>query len=113
MTCQSFNCDETRGAGFPPFEIAYTLARPAWGNGYAREGAAAALRFARETLRREEITSIIHPGNAGSIHVAESLGAVAGETVDRVDAIVARTSRSRPAFSHAPCASRPARAGSS
>jgi len=56
MTCQSFNCDETRGAGFPAFEIAYILARPAWGNGYAREGAAAALRFARETLRREEIT---------------------------------------------------------
>ena len=49
---------------------------------YAREGAAAALRFARETLRREEITSIIRPGNAGSIHVAESLGAVAGETVE-------------------------------
>ena len=30
----------------------------------------------------EEITSIIRPGNAGSIHVAESLGAVAGETVE-------------------------------
>jgi RimJ/RimL family protein N-acetyltransferase len=68
--------------GFPAFEIAYTLARPAWGNGYAREGAAAALRYARETLRRDEITSIIRPENAGSIHVAQSLGAVAGETVD-------------------------------
>jgi RimJ/RimL family protein N-acetyltransferase len=68
--------------GFPAFEIAYTLARSAWGRGYAREGAAAALRFARETLGREEITSIIRPANTGSIRVAESLGAVAGETVE-------------------------------
>jgi RimJ/RimL family protein N-acetyltransferase len=68
--------------GFPAFEIAYTLAQPAWGKGYAREGAAASLRYAREALGREEITSIIRPDNAGSIRVAQSLGAVAAETVD-------------------------------
>lgn len=68
--------------GFPAFEIAYTLARHAWGRGYAREGAAAALQYARETIGREEITSIIRPANAASIRVAESLGAVAGETVE-------------------------------
>lgn len=68
--------------GFPAFEIAYTLARGAWGRGYAREGAAAALRYARETIRRREITSIIRPQNAASIRVAESLGAVAAETVE-------------------------------
>ncbi|MDB4908020.1 MAG: family N-acetyltransferase [Gemmatimonadetes bacterium] len=68
--------------GFPAFEIAYTLGPWAWGKGYAREGAAAALHYARETLRRSEITSIIRPANAPSIRVATSLGAVASETVE-------------------------------
>lgn len=67
--------------GFPAFEIGYALARHAWGRGYAREGAAAALQYAREVLRRREITSIIRPNNSRSIRVAESLGAVAAETV--------------------------------
>ena len=68
--------------GFPAFEIAYTLTRSAWGRGYAREGAAAALDYARKTLKRKEIASIIRPANKASIRVAESLGAVAGETVE-------------------------------
>lgn len=38
--------------GFPVFELAYTLAREAWGGGYAREGAEAALRYARDVLGR-------------------------------------------------------------
>jgi RimJ/RimL family protein N-acetyltransferase len=49
--------------------------RQFWGNGYAREGARAALDYARETLGRTEVVSLIRPGNAGSIRVAESLGA--------------------------------------
>ena len=68
--------------GFPAFEIAYTLGPWAWGNGYAREGAAAALTFARDVLLRSEITSIIRPANTASIRVATSLGAVPGETVE-------------------------------
>src|SRR4051794_16180587 len=68
--------------GFPAFEIAYTLGRWAWGKGYAREGAAAALRYAREVLRRTDIASIIRPANGASIRVATSLGAVAAETVE-------------------------------
>jgi RimJ/RimL family protein N-acetyltransferase len=68
--------------GFPAFEIAYTLGPWAWGKGYAREGAAAALRYAREVLGRTDITSIIRPANAASIRVATSLGAVAGEEVE-------------------------------
>ncbi|MEO7521832.1 MAG: GNAT family N-acetyltransferase, partial [Gemmatimonas sp.] len=53
--------------GWPAFEIGYTLARSAWGRGYAHEGAAASLRYARETLRRrDEIISIIRPSNIGS-----------------------------------------------
>jgi RimJ/RimL family protein N-acetyltransferase len=68
--------------GFPVFELAYTLAPEAWGKGYAREGAAAALRHAREELGRTAIASIIRPANAASIRVAQSLGAEAAETVE-------------------------------
>ncbi|MGZ8490955.1 MAG: GNAT family N-acetyltransferase, partial [Gemmatirosa sp.] len=68
--------------GWPAFEIAYTLARSAWGRGYAREGAAAALRYARETLGRDAIVSVIRPDNAASIRVATSLGAVEDGTVE-------------------------------
>jgi len=68
--------------GFPAFEVGYVLARDAWGHGYAREGVAASLRYARETLGRADITSIIRPANAASIRVATSFGALAAETVD-------------------------------
>ena len=68
--------------GFPAFEIAYTLGPWAWGKGFAREGAAAALCYARETLGRKEITSIIRPANAASIRVATSLGGVPSESVE-------------------------------
>ncbi|HEU4630863.1 MAG TPA: GNAT family N-acetyltransferase [Gemmatimonadaceae bacterium] len=68
--------------GWPGFEIADPLARPFWGRGYAREGAAAALRHAREVLGRERIVSVIRPDNAASIRVATALGAVPGETVE-------------------------------
>ena len=68
--------------GFPGFEIGYTLGRAAWGRGYAREGAAAALAYARDVLHRPEIVSVIRPNNIRSIRVAESLGAVPAETVE-------------------------------
>ena len=68
--------------GWPAFEIGYTLARHAWGKGYASEGAAASLRYAREVLGRREIISVIRPDNLGSIAVATRLGAVLAETVD-------------------------------
>ncbi len=61
--------------GHPGFEIAYTLARGAWGQGYAREGASVALAYARQTLARPVIISVIRPANAGSIRVAEPIGA--------------------------------------
>ncbi|HEY4218774.1 MAG TPA: GNAT family N-acetyltransferase [Gemmatimonadaceae bacterium] len=67
--------------GWPAFEIGYTLARHAWRKGYASEGAAAALDYARNVLQREEITSVIMTGNVGSVAVATKLGATLGETV--------------------------------
>lgn len=60
--------------GWPGFELAYVLAQPFWGHGYAREGARAALRYAHERLGRTEVISLIRPANAASIRVAEALG---------------------------------------
>lgn len=67
---------------WPAFEVGYGLAREAWGHGYAREGTAAALRYAREVIRPAEIVSIIRPNNVRSIRVAEALGGAAGETIE-------------------------------
>lgn len=61
--------------GWPGFELAYTLGRAYWGRGYAREGAGAALDYARRVLGRTTIISVIRPANVGSIRVAQSLGA--------------------------------------
>jgi RimJ/RimL family protein N-acetyltransferase len=68
--------------GWPAFEIAYTLARHAWGNGYATEGAAASLNYARTKLGRTNVTSVIRPDNTASIRVATGLGATLAETVE-------------------------------
>jgi RimJ/RimL family protein N-acetyltransferase len=68
--------------GWPAFEVAYTLARPAWGKGYASEGAAASLRYARELLGRSDVVSVIRRENHGSIRVATKLGAVPAEIVE-------------------------------
>jgi RimJ/RimL family protein N-acetyltransferase len=61
--------------GWPGFELAYTLAQPFWGRGYASEGAGAALAFAWDTLGRHRVISLIRPENTPSIRVAERLGA--------------------------------------
>jgi len=61
--------------GWPGFELGYVLAREAWGQGLAREGAGAALDFARRELGRDTIISLIRPANRASIAVAEHFGA--------------------------------------
>ena len=67
--------------GWPAFEVGYTLARHAWGKGFASEGAAAALAYARNVLGRREVTSVIKTGNRASVRVATKLGATLVETV--------------------------------
>jgi RimJ/RimL family protein N-acetyltransferase len=61
--------------GWPGFELGYVLAREAWGHGLAREGSAVALDFARRSLGRDTIISLIRPANRASIAVAEHFGA--------------------------------------
>ena len=67
---------------WPAFEIGYVLGSAFWGAGYATEGAAAALAFARTECRPGRIISAIRPGNTGSIRVAERLGAVLEDNVE-------------------------------
>jgi RimJ/RimL family protein N-acetyltransferase len=55
-------------------EIGWTIARAAWGNGYATEAALAVLGWARDELKLERLISLIHPENEASIRVAEKLG---------------------------------------
>lgn len=60
--------------GWPGFELAWTLARRCWGNGYATEGARAAMAYAFTALGKDRVISLIHPDNQASIRVAERIG---------------------------------------
>jgi RimJ/RimL family protein N-acetyltransferase len=60
--------------GWPGFEIGWTLARHAWGKGFATEGAKAALQYAFNELDQPHVISLIHPENAPSMRVAERIG---------------------------------------
>lgn len=60
--------------GWPGFELAWTLAPRWWRQGYATEGARAALEYAFAVLGRSRVISLIHPENRASIRVAERLG---------------------------------------
>jgi RimJ/RimL family protein N-acetyltransferase len=61
-------------AGWPGFELGWTLGREFWGNGYATEGARRALKYAFEEMDRDHVISLIQPQNQASIKVAERLG---------------------------------------
>ena len=57
-------------------EIGWTLARSAWGYGYATEAAGAALNWARERGAPRQIISITRPDNVRSRRVMGRLGLV-------------------------------------
>jgi RimJ/RimL family protein N-acetyltransferase len=69
----------------PAVEVGWRLAREHWGNGYATEGARASLVHGFGELGLAQIISIIDPGNAASIRVAERLGMARGR--DRIHPI--------------------------
>jgi len=60
---------------WPALEAGWVLARAAWGQGFAREGSAAVLAFARRMLPPQRLVSFIQPGNERSVKVALALGA--------------------------------------
>ena len=74
--------------GFDPFlddvEVGWRLAHEHWGNGFAPEGARAALDFAFATLGLERVISMTSAPNTRSMRVMEKLGMtrVAGADFD-------------------------------
>ena len=58
----------------PAIEIAWRLARPYWGNGYATEAATAALDYGFDQLGLREIVALTVPANQRSRRVMERLG---------------------------------------
>jgi RimJ/RimL family protein N-acetyltransferase len=60
--------------GGPDVEIGYTLARAAWGRGFATEAARAVLHWAFAGLRLERVVAVADPANAASLHVLDKLG---------------------------------------
>ena len=61
--------------GWPARELGWTLARAAWGQGYAFEASAAARRFGRAELGVTDLISLIRQANQRSIALAQRLGA--------------------------------------
>lgn len=60
--------------GWPGTEVGWGLAREAWGKGYAREGAAAAIDWAFEHLGWTEVIHSINADNVPSLALAKRLG---------------------------------------
>jgi len=60
--------------GHDEVEVAYLLARPHWGRGFATEAARALVRYGFDAMRLSRIISLIHPENIASIRVAEKAG---------------------------------------
>lgn len=58
--------DGTTGDGSEEPALGYWLGQPYWGNGYAREAAAAVIDYGFQTLGLETIRAYTDPGNAAS-----------------------------------------------
>jgi RimJ/RimL family protein N-acetyltransferase len=68
--------------GWPGRELGWTLARAAWGQGYAFEASEAARRFGRQQLGVTDLISMIRQANARSIALAERLAATNEGPID-------------------------------
>jgi RimJ/RimL family protein N-acetyltransferase len=60
---------------WPGTEVGWGLVRDAWGHGYAREGATAAIDYAFDVLAWSDVIHCIDPRNTASIRLAKRLGA--------------------------------------
>lgn len=56
-------------------EVAYRIRREYWGNGYATESAKACIEYAKSSLGKKRLISIINTENLMSKRVADKLGA--------------------------------------
>ncbi len=64
-------------------ELGYRLRRPAWGKGYATEGARALIRKGFTELRAERVVAETMTANLGSRHVLEKAGLTLVDTFHR------------------------------
>ena len=62
------------GGTGPDVELGYTLARAAWGKGYATERGRALVEHAFGALGLPRVVAQVEPANAASRHVLEKLG---------------------------------------
>jgi RimJ/RimL family protein N-acetyltransferase len=62
------------GGRGPDVELGYTLARSAWGRGYATELGRALIEHAFTVLDAPRVVAQVEPGNLASRHVLEKLG---------------------------------------
>ena len=58
----------------PDVELGYTLARSAWGRGYATELGGALVEYAFTVLRVPRVVAQVEPANTASRHVLAKLG---------------------------------------
>lgn len=58
----------------PEIEVAYGLARSAWGKGFAAEAARASLGYGFKELKLERVVAVVNPENLASRRVLEKLG---------------------------------------
>lgn len=65
-------------------EVAYTIARDAWGRGLGTEVARAILRYGFDTLGLSRLICLIEPQNTASQKVAEKIGMRLEKTVDGI-----------------------------
>jgi RimJ/RimL family protein N-acetyltransferase len=57
----------------PHVDLGYAFVPEFWGQGYAREAAAACLAHGRDSLGLKHLLAIVSPGNAASIRLLEAL----------------------------------------
>jgi RimJ/RimL family protein N-acetyltransferase len=67
------------GGQGPDVELGYTLARSAWGRGYATELGGALIEYAFTTLHAPRVVAQVEPANLASRHVLEKLGMIERE----------------------------------
>jgi RimJ/RimL family protein N-acetyltransferase len=75
-------CGLWQPEGWPGLEIAWALARSAWGHGYASEAAVAWRDWAFAHVDADELVSVVHRDNVRSARLAERIGHVELRALD-------------------------------
>jgi RimJ/RimL family protein N-acetyltransferase len=66
-------------------EVGWRLREDAWGQGYAKEGAIASIRYAFDRLKSERVVAITFPGNRASWGLMERIGMTRRPALDYDD----------------------------